>query len=75
MSFDLPEAPQVREVTDQQLYSTFYNELREAMNESLWGHPDMLYRTIAKWQKNLSILPEKDREVFLKKIGRDMGVE
>jgi hypothetical protein len=69
--------PQVREISDEQLYQRLEDSMREAISNAIWpvnGSMDQLYRSIELWQKNLSILPEKQREQFLARLSRAMGV-
>ncbi len=61
-------------VTDDEIEKQFRTDIKEAVNEALWGNQHPLNRAIQRWQHNLSILPENTREKLLKKIRKDMGI-
>lgn len=76
--FNLPEIPVAKPISDEQFYQNLYHDIRDSVNDAicpLWGNSDRLHRSIVKWQKNLSILPENLKEQLLARLGRAMGVD
>ena len=75
MSVFKTETISAEKVTDKQIYTMFYKELKHSVNEALWGNMHPLHRTIAAWRTNIAILPEKTRNELLQKIERSMGIQ
>lgn len=74
MSLLWKEAPLAQAITDKQLYTLLYKELRESVNEALWGNIHPLHRTIAAWRNNIAILPEETGNKLLQKIEHAVGI-